>query len=113
MVKRYRTWDDPASLCEDGEYVKFTDYDALAARLASQDAAWDKSAALYERTESDYRQACRDRDDALTQLAEAEATNRHRDRQIAAIVTWLEANQPDVFRRGLWDVIPRAADSAR
>lgn len=24
---------------------------------------------------------------------------------IAAIIKWLEENQPDVFRRGLWDAI--------
>lgn len=59
-----------------------------------------------------YEQAAAERDALAARLAEAEATNRHRDRQIAAIVTWLEQNQLDVFRRGLWDVIPRATDSA-
>ena len=26
-------------------------------------------------------------------------------RKLAAIVKWLEDNQPDVFKRGLWDAI--------
>lgn len=32
------------------------------------------------------------------------------ERRLEAIVIWLEANQPDVFRRGLWDAI-YAADA--
>ena len=47
---------------------------------------------------------------AEARLADVDALNRHRERQIAAIVTWLEANQPDVFSRGLWEVIPNSAD---
>lgn len=27
--------------------------------------------------------------------------------KLAAMAEWLEANQPDVFRRGLWDVMMR------
>jgi Lar family restriction alleviation protein len=26
-------------------------------------------------------------------------------RRLAAVVRWLEENQPDVFRRGLWDAV--------
>lgn len=39
--------------------------------------------------------------DALEEAGKAEAAVR-------AIVPWLEANQPDVFRRGLWDAIHAA-----
>jgi hypothetical protein len=30
------------------------------------------------------------------------------ERRLAAVARWLEANQPDVFRRGLWDAINEA-----
>lgn len=87
------------------EAVLASDYDALQARLD------DKEAMLA--TAQDIITACLNTlEQDKARLAEAEATNRHRDRQIAAIVTWLEQNQLDVFRRGLWDVIPRATDSA-
>jgi hypothetical protein len=46
--------------------------------------------------------ANRDRDVDLL-LMEAANLIEHRDRQVAAIVTWLQANQPDVFERGMWD----------
>ena len=32
------------------------------------------------------------------------------ERKLAAAVVWLELNQPDVFRRGLWDAINNAND---
>jgi hypothetical protein len=32
--------------------------------------------------------------------------------RLAAIIAWLEKNQPDVFRRGIWDAINMADDSA-
>lgn len=45
--------------------------------------------------------------------ATAETPSSHSEPElrvkIKAIVQWLEANQPDVFRRGLWDVINEAA----
>ena len=31
------------------------------------------------------------------------------EKTIRAMVAWLEANQPDVFRRGMWDAINAAA----
>lgn len=34
-----------------------------------------------------------------------EAQIKKHEATIKAIVEWLEANQPDVFRRGLWDAI--------
>ena len=30
------------------------------------------------------------------------------ERRLAAVTRWLEANQPDVFSRGLWDAINEA-----
>lgn len=33
------------------------------------------------------------------------------EQKIAAMVAWLEVNQPDVFRRGLWDAIAAPAAS--
>lgn len=30
------------------------------------------------------------------------------ERRLAAVTRWLEANQPDVFSRGLWDAIYEA-----
>jgi hypothetical protein len=30
------------------------------------------------------------------------------ERRLAAVARWLEANQPDVFSRGLWDAINEA-----
>ena len=32
--------------------------------------------------------------------------------RLTAIVRWLEANQPDVFRRGLWDAINAATQGS-
>lgn len=37
-----------------------------------------------------------------------DAYTRRIERKVAAIVTWLEANQPDAFRRGLWDAVEKA-----
>ena len=51
---------------------------------------------------SDLRDARRARDDEeIARLIQCE-------RRLAAIVRWLEANQPDVFSRGLWDAINEA-----
>lgn len=30
------------------------------------------------------------------------------ERRLAAVTRWLEMNQPDVFRRGLWDAVNEA-----
>jgi hypothetical protein len=35
----------------------------------------------------------------------AEARAEANEKKIAAIVGWLEREQPDVFKRGLWDAI--------
>lgn len=43
-------------------------------------------------------------------LVIATVSERVIESRLAAIVEWLEANQPDVFRRGLWDAI-NAADA--
>ena len=32
------------------------------------------------------------------------------ERRLAAIILWLEENQDDVFRRGIWDVIELKED---
>lgn len=32
--------------------------------------------------------------------------------RLRAIIAWLEANQPDVFKHGLWDAINAAAPNA-
>lgn len=37
----------------------------------------------------------------------------HRDRQIAAIIKWLEANQSDAFSRGLWIALANANDGEK
>lgn len=31
------------------------------------------------------------------------------ERRLAAVVQWLEANQPDVFRRGFWEAVNSAS----
>ncbi len=36
---------------------------------------------------------------------DAEQRARHLERRLAAVVTWVEANQPDAFQRGLWDAM--------
>jgi len=30
--------------------------------------------------------------------------------KLAAVIEWLEQNQPDVFNRGLWDAIEKASE---
>lgn len=32
--------------------------------------------------------------------------------KLAAVTRWLEANQPDVFRRGLWDAVNASSGDA-
>jgi len=32
--------------------------------------------------------------------------------KLAAVIEWLEQNQPDVFKRGLWDAIEKASNIA-
>lgn len=39
------------------------------------------------------------------QVEELQAELTVLQKKVTAIVVWLEANQPDVFRRGLWDAI--------
>lgn len=34
------------------------------------------------------------------------------EQRLAAVTKWLEANQPDVFRRGLWDAVITASEGA-
>lgn len=31
---------------------------------------------------------------------------------LSSVITWLEANQPDVFRRGIWDAIAQPVQPA-
>jgi hypothetical protein len=33
------------------------------------------------------------------------------EKRIAAIITWLEKNQPNVFRRGIWDAVAASSQS--
>jgi hypothetical protein len=40
-----------------------------------------------------------------SELAEREAAWQAKEIKLKAIIRWLEANQPDVFRRGLWEAI--------
>ena len=39
------------------------------------------------------------------ELSRCNEKRKKHERTIAAMTAWLETNQPDVFRRGLWDVI--------
>jgi hypothetical protein len=36
-----------------------------------------------------------------------------RDAKLAAMTKWLEENQPDVFRRGLWDALAQQAEGGK
>jgi hypothetical protein len=49
--------------------------------------------------------------DVVVELRQLQHENTKLRRRVSSIMRWLEANQPDVFRRGLWDAI-NAADSA-
>ena len=39
------------------------------------------------------------------ELSRCNEKRKKHERTIAAMTAWLEKNQPDVFRRGLWDAI--------
>ena len=41
-----------------------------------------------------------------------EASSDEYKTKLTTIVSWLEVNQPDVFRRGLWDALYAAASNA-
>jgi hypothetical protein len=42
---------------------------------------------------------------ALKELDGMEARVAELERKLTAIAAWLETNQPDVFKRGLWEAI--------
>ena len=79
-------------------------FDALELELAAEQEApkWQAIAASYQSEHLALK----------ARVAELEGTVRHRDRQITAIVDWLTTNQDDVFRRGLWDAIPKNLTAA-
>lgn len=52
-------------------------------------------------------------DAAKRALAEMENKVLHRDHQVASMITWLENYQPDVFKRGLWDGLPKSPDAVK
>ena len=53
-------------------------------------------------------------EDAADLMDAAEDMERLRlcERRLAAMTLWLQDNQPDVFRRGLWDAINEANSSS-
>lgn len=55
-------------------------------------------------THDEYRILC----DALAQLSALQQENEGHKAQLSAIVKWLEREQADVFRRGIWDAINEA-----
>lgn len=63
----------------DGDLIYYSDYEELQAEFVAA-------------------QQSKERLDALL---------RHRDRQLAAIITWVENNEPGLFKRGLWDAFPK------
>ena len=52
--------------------------------------------------------AWREKTNLYHDLREAVIERDRHEATIRAISGWLEANQPDVFRRGLWDAIGNA-----
>ena len=52
---------------------------------------------------------CDNCDSYESELGRCNAKRRSLERTLAATTAWLEKNQPDVFRRGLWDAITAAA----
>ena len=63
----------------------------------------DEKTARIAQLESDLATARKERDDALARTAQVE-------RIVKAMNKWLEDNQEDVFRRGIWDAILEAQD---
>lgn len=55
-----------------------------------------------------YACECREAEHAK-EIADRDGTIAELRSRLSATVLWLEANQPDVFRRGLWDAINAAA----
>ena len=69
------------------------------------EAPWmcDCTACKVHQLESDLAEARKERDAALARTAQVE-------RIVKAMNKWLEDNQEDVFRRGIWDAILEAQD---
>lgn len=47
------------------------------------------------------------RDEALAALTQERERAEKAENVLAAVVQWLEKNQPDVFRRGLWESLSK------
>ena len=54
----------------------------------------------------------KERAELLTHIAEKDARVSSLETSIGVMVAWLEENQPDVFRRGLWDALRESKEGA-
>ena len=59
---------------------------------------------------SEHCKNCKELQDRLDAADEAVRSSTLLEAKIVAMVGWLEGNQPDVFRRGLWDAITTSSN---
>lgn len=73
--------------------------------LAALRAERDQFKAMWERDSTALGKALAQRDTARTDAEDKRARVAELEGKVTAIVGWLEREQPDVFRRGLWDAL--------
>jgi len=84
-----------------GNVTKWMYWNELAALRAER----DQFKAMWERDSTALGKALAQRDTARTDAEDKRARVAELEGKVTAIVGWLEREQPDVFRRGLWDAL--------